>query len=142
MTQVASISLNGDRGKKPSMAVTSADDDSLLLNLVIDDPEVVTDLKKRDEGRPRNSFAVSALRIGILALRQAQGSVDAEALKHEGQHLISSFSHELQLRVADIDRNIASALKQYFDPKSGHFTERVERLVKKEIGRTAWRERG
>ena len=111
MTQVASISLNGDRGKKPSMAVTSADDDSLLLNLVIDDPEVVTDLKKRDEGRPRNSFAVSALRIGILALRQAQGSVDAEALKHEGQHLISSLSHELQLRVADIDRNMASVLK-------------------------------
>src|ERR1035441_594903 len=106
MTQVASISRSGDRGKKPPMTSTGAGDDSLLLNLVIDDPEVVTDLKKRDEGRPRNSFAVSALRIGILALRQAQGSVDAEALKHEGLHLISCLSHELQLRVADIDRNM------------------------------------
>jgi uncharacterized coiled-coil protein SlyX len=116
------------------MAATTsiAGEDALVLNLVIDDPEVVTDLKSRDEGRPRNSFAVSALRIGILALRQAQGSVDAEALKHEGQHLISSLSHELQLRVADIDRNMASVLKQYFDPKSGYFTERVERLVKKD----------
>jgi hypothetical protein len=84
------------------------------------------------KGGPRNSFAVSALRIGILALRQAQGSVDAEALKHEGQHLISNLSHELQLRVADIDRNIASVLKLYFDPKSGHFTERVKRLVSKD----------
>jgi hypothetical protein len=134
MAQAASISLNGDSGKKPPMAATASitGDDSLVLNLVIDDPAVVTDLKKRDEGRPRNSFAVSALRIGILALRQAQGSVDAEALKHEGQHLISSLSHELQLRVADIDRNMASVLKQYFDPKSGHFTERVERLVRKD----------
>jgi hypothetical protein len=116
------------------MAVTASitGDDSLVLNLVIDDPEVVVELKRRDEGRPRNSFAESALRIGILALRQAQGSVDAEALKHEGQHLISSLSHELQLRVADIDRNIASVLKQYFDPKSGHFTARVERLVRKD----------
>jgi hypothetical protein len=86
MTQAAIISPNGDSGKKPPMTVTGAGDDSLLLSLVIDDPEVVTDLKKRDEGRPRNSFAVSALRIGILALRQAQGSMDAEALKHEGQH--------------------------------------------------------
>jgi len=134
MTQAASISLNGDSGKKSPMAATTsiAGEDALVLNLVIDDPEVVTDLKKRDEGRPRNSFAVSALRIGILALRQAQGSVDAEALKHEGQHLISSLSHELQLRVADIDRNMASVLKQYFDPKSGHFTDRVERLVRKD----------
>src|ERR1019366_8816747 len=134
MTQTASISLNGDRGKKPPTAATAsiAGEDSLFLNLVIDDSEVVVELKRRDEGRPRNSFAVSALRIGILALRQAQGSVDAEASKHEGQHLISSLSHELQLRVADIDRNMASVLKQYFDPKSGHFTERVERLVKKD----------
>ena len=130
---MASATLINDLGKKPPMTATAsiAGEDSLVLNLVIDDPEVITDLKKRDEGRPRNSFAGSALRIGVLALRQAQGSVDAEALKHEGQHLISSLSHELQLRVADIDRNIASVLKQYFDPKSGYFSERVERLVRK-----------
>ena len=103
MTQAASISLNGHTGKKPPMAptVSIAAEDSLVLNLAIDDPEVVVELKRRDEGRSRNSFAASALRIGILALRQAQGSVDAEALKHEGQHLISSLGHELQLRVAD-----------------------------------------
>src|ERR1039458_2486257 len=130
---MASPATINNLSKKPPVAATAsiAGEDSLILNLVIDDPEVVTDLKKREEGRPRNSFAVSALRIGILALRQAQGSVDAEALKHEGQHLISSLSHELQLRVADIDRNIASVLKQYFDPKSGYFSERVERLVRK-----------
>jgi uncharacterized coiled-coil protein SlyX len=132
MATPASISSSDELGKKPPTTAMAFGEDSLVLNLVIDDPEVVTDLKKRDEGRPRNSFAVSALRIGILALRQAQGSVDAEALKHEGQHLISSLSHELQLRVADIDRNMASVLKQYFDPKSGHFTERVERLVRKD----------
>jgi hypothetical protein len=43
-----------------------------------------------------------------------------------------SLSHELQLPVADIDRNMVSALKQYFDPKSGHFTERGARLVRKD----------
>src|ERR1035441_1305900 len=134
MTQAASISLNGDRGKKPPMAATAsiAGEDSLVLNLVIDDPEVVTDLKKRDEGRPRNSFAVSALRIGILALRQAEGNVDAETVRNEGQHLIAELSHELALGVQQIDSKIAESLKLYFDPESGHFTERVERLVRKD----------
>jgi len=130
----AMISPGEDLGKKPPMTATAsvAGEHSLVLDLVIEDPEVITELKKREEGHSRNLFATSALRIGILALRQAQGSVDAEALKNEGHRLISNLSHELQLRIADIDRNIAGNLKQYFDPQSGHFTERVERLVRKD----------
>jgi uncharacterized coiled-coil protein SlyX len=131
---MAASAIIEDLGKKPPTTALAmiTGEDSLVLNLVIEDPEVVTDLKKRDEGRPRNSFAVSALRIGILALRQAQGNVDAEVVRNEGQRLIAELSRELALGVQQIDSKIAGSLKLYFDPQSGHFTERVERLVRKD----------
>ncbi len=65
-------------------------------------------------------------------LGQAQGSVDAETLRSEGQRLIGKLNHELVLGIREIDSKIASNLKQYFDPQTGHFTERVERLVRKD----------
>jgi hypothetical protein len=131
---MASLATINDLGKKPPVAVAAsiASEDSLVLNLVIDDPEVSTELRRRAEGHARNTFAVSALRIGILALRQAQGNVDAEVVRNEGQRLIAELSRELALGVQQIDSKIAGSLKLYFDPQSGHFTERVERLVRKD----------
>jgi hypothetical protein len=131
---MASLATINDLGKKPPVAVAAsiASEDSLVLNLVIEDPEVSTELKRRAEGHARNTFAVSALRIGILALRQAQGNVDAEVVRNEGQRLIAELSRELALGVQQIDSKIAGSLKLYFDPQSGHFTERVERLVRKD----------
>jgi len=107
-------------------------DTPLVVTLSIDDPDVVTELLKREEGHARNVFAASALRIGVLALRQAQGNVDAEIVRNEGQRLISNLGHELGLRIAEMNGAISSSLKQYFDPLSGHFTERVDRLVRKD----------
>jgi hypothetical protein len=134
MVAAASISLGEELVKKPPMAVLAQldNDESLILTLVVEDMEAVAELKRREEGYARNQFAVSALRIGILALRQAQGSVDTEALRNEGQRLVSNLSHELEIRIADMDGKISASLKQYFDPQSGHFTERIERLVKKD----------
>ena len=131
---MAASAIIEDLGKKPPvMAMASLSEESpLILNLVIDDPEVVAELKRRAEGHARNTFATSALRIGILALRQAQGNVDAETVRNEGQRLIAELNRELALGIQQIDSKIAGSLKLYFDPKSGHFTERVERLVRKD----------
>jgi hypothetical protein len=131
---MASSAVIEDLGKKPPVTVITsfAGEDSLVLNLVIEDPEVITELRRRAEGHVRSTFATSALRIGILALRQAQGNVDAEVVRNEGQRLIAELNRELALGVQQIDSKIAGSLKLYFDPKSGHFTERVERLVRKD----------
>ena len=131
---MASLATINDLGKKPPVAVAAsiASEDSLVLNLMIEDPEVITELRRRAEGPARNTFASSALRIGILALRQAQGNVDAETVRNEGQRLIAELNRELALGVQQIDSKIAGSLKLYFDPQSGHFTERVERLVRKD----------
>ena len=129
------LSLPGLQGKKPSLSIGSVitrTEGSLVLTLRVDDPEMVSELQKHSDGPERESFAVSALRIGVLALRQVQGQVDAEAIRNEGNHLLTQLQHELQSHVAAIDGKLSSTLKQYFDPGSGQFTERVERLIKKD----------
>jgi hypothetical protein len=50
------------------MAVTAsiAGEHFLVLSLAINDPGVAAELKTQDDGRPRNSFSVSALKISFL----------------------------------------------------------------------------
>lgn len=133
MEHGASVPINLD--KKPPVSVSTAiaeNEHSIILPLVIDDPEVVAELCKYEEGSTRITFARSALRIGILALKQAQGQIDVESLRNEGKHLISEIRHELDKSAAQIDGTMASTLKTYFDPESGHFSERVQRLISKD----------
>jgi hypothetical protein len=117
--------------RKPPVSVT-VPDSPVVLTLSVDDPDVVAELIKRQEGAPRTAYAASALRIGVLALRQAEGHIDAEIVRTEGQRLIGDLNRELAKGIGEIDSRISSSLRQYFDPKSGHFTERVERLVRKD----------
>lgn len=104
----------------------------LRLELLVDDPESVAALSALPPGRERNRHALTALRIGILALGQARGRVDAEAVRHEGERLI----RELETRLGDHQRQIegrlGQTLREYFDPGDGRFTERVERLVRQD----------
>lgn len=52
---------------------------SLPLELVVSDPEVITELWAKREGRERDEYALGALRLGMLALRQLRGQIDAVA---------------------------------------------------------------
>ena len=52
--------------------------------------------------------------------------------RREGKQLLSDLKHELQSRVTEIDNKIIAALRLYFDPTTGHFTERIERLVRRD----------
>ncbi|KAB2310674.1 hypothetical protein F8A87_08285 [Betaproteobacteria bacterium SCN2] len=104
----------------------------LRLDLVIDDPEAIAALVAYPEGRERNRFVRTALRIGILALNQAQGRIDAESVRNEGDRLV----REMEARLADYRRQtetlLTGTLKEYFDPQNGRFNERVERLVRQD----------
>jgi hypothetical protein len=134
MSEPAKVGAADPGPKKPSMSVTTmvSTAETLHLALIIDDPEVIVELTKFEEGTARNAFAQSALRIGILALRQARGQVDAASVRNEGEHLLAGLKHELEARVGQMETTLATTLKQYFDPQSGHFTERVERLIRKD----------
>ncbi len=118
----------------PRKPVVSTDDSaqSVLLNLVVSDHESVTELLQKTEGRERDEYALTSLRIGILALKHARGQIDADAVKREGERLLVDLKSALDQSRNEIHSNLTNALKEYFDPDSGRFQERVERLIKQD----------
>src|SRR5688500_6406542 len=53
------------------------------LSVMVRDPETVLELWRHEQGDDRTAFALSALRLGVLALRQASGFIDASTVRHE-----------------------------------------------------------
>lgn len=115
----------------------AADQSSVLpscvrLSLTIREPEVVLELNKYEDGTEREQFTLSALRIGVLALRQASGVVDANAVRSEGERLVGSVRELLSVNTTTFLANVSSTLKAYFDPAEGHLPQRLDRLMKKD----------
>jgi hypothetical protein len=106
--------------------------DSIELLLRITDPEVVAELAAQPEGTARDEFTRSALRIGVLALRQAEGAIDAAAVRRESDRLLAQLARSLDLHQQTVTLQLTGALQEYFDPVGGKFSERVERLVRRD----------
>jgi len=120
-------------GPSPNLETGSAAAlESLELALRITDPELITELTSYTEGHAREGFALSALRIGVLALKQARGRIDADVIRNESEQLIAEFRKGLTEHQQAVTLQVASSLREYFDPESGRFNERVERLVRQD----------
>jgi hypothetical protein len=102
------------------------------LELLVRDPEAISALQKVPEGNERSEFALRALQVGLLAFRQAQGQVDADAVRRESERMLDALKSQLATHSDKVRDNLANSLKEYFDPESGRFQERVERLVRKD----------
>lgn len=105
---------------------------TLRLELAVHDPETVAELEAFAAGRDREDFALKALRIGVLALRQARGQLDGETVRREGDRLLGLLQVRLEDHTKVVHDRVSHTLKDYFDPQSGRFQDRVERLVKKD----------
>jgi hypothetical protein len=118
----------------PRKPVVSAADDaqSIPLTLVVSDRETVAELLQRSDGRERDEYALAALRIGVLSLKHARGQIDADAVRREGEKLLKDLKSALDGSRNEIHTNLTTSLKEYFDPSSGRFQERVERLIKQD----------
>ena len=103
---------------------------SIVLTLRVTDPEVLHELERHDDGAPRETFASQALRLGVLALRQANGALDADTIRREGDRLLASVSSVLQERTSDLSGALANAMLQYLDPLSGTLPQKLEQLTK------------
>jgi len=110
----------------------SAQDSSVSLLLQVTDPEVVTELLRHADGPARNQFALSALRLGVLALRQASGSLDAGRVRQEGERLVAEMRTLLETEALGLTAKLTNAIAQYFDPQTGDLTQRLDRLVRKD----------
>ena len=104
----------------------------LLLELNILDTETIAELWKLPEGEEREQHAIRALRIGLLALKQARGEVDTQQMRHEATRLIDSMQNKLEEHSKSVHTKVEATLKNYFDPKDGRFEERLHRLIDKD----------
>ena len=109
-----------------------SDVQSLDLMLTVSDHDSLVELLQKGEGRERDVYALTALRIGLLALKHARGQIDADAVRREGEKLLLDMQHALEQSRNEIHTNLTSSLKEYFDPTSGRFQERVDRLIRQD----------
>lgn len=105
---------------------------SVHLELDVTDPESVREISGKRVGRERTEYALNALTVGLLSLRHARGQVDADAVRREGERILSEMGASLESYRGKITDGLASILKVYFDPNSGSFQQRVERLIQKD----------
>jgi plasmid stability protein/translation initiation factor 2 beta subunit (eIF-2beta)/eIF-5 len=106
--------------------------EALALHLEIVEPDLIDELTAYAEGDERDRFAIGALRIGILALRQARGRVDADVIGRETGRLLAELRGQLTSHAAQMHEKLAGSLKEYFDPESGRFHERVQQLIRED----------
>ena len=104
----------------------------LRLEIFINDPDSVRSLLEAEEGSERDELAQHALKIGLLALRKARGHIDADSVRQEGDRMLTRLQADLRSHAARVNDAMANSLKEYFDPESGRFQERVERLIRKD----------
>jgi len=105
---------------------------SIQLELIVSDPDSVREIAGRKEGRERDEFSLSALRIGVLSLKYAGGQVDADAVRREGDRILEGLAMALDSCKTQLNDGVVAVLQQYFDPKNGRFQERLERLIQKD----------
>lgn len=101
----------------------------VMLELAVRDAEVIEELARHAEGDEREEFALSALKIGVLALKQARGRIDADVVRRESDRFLETLEGRLQDHSNVVHARLSGALKEYFDPQDGRFQERVNRLV-------------
>jgi len=104
----------------------------LYLHLSVTDPEVAAALAEAGDGRERQELALTALRIGILSLKAARGTVDGSAIRQQSEHLLSTLDERFNAHRQVLDEALGGTLRSYFDPSSGLFTDRVQRLLRQD----------
>lgn len=103
----------------------------MVLTLEVTDPEVLAELR-RHTGEEQERYALAALRVGVLALRTANGHVDASSIREAGQALVGEVRELLSARAAEMTERMASTLAQYLDPQSGLLPQRLQSLTGKD----------
>lgn len=101
---------------------------SVKLHLDVSDLDLYAELSKREEPE-RSEFALAAMKIGVVALRQAQGQVDAGQIRDAGERMISGMEAAFQRHQTGLTQQVGDCIKEYFDPQGGLFTQRVRGLV-------------
>lgn len=98
------------------------------LTLHIADAETIRFLHDAPDDE-REDLALTALRIGVLALRNTRGEIDVVRLRREGDALTQQVRALLDAHAERVMADTTSSLKHWFDPSTGHLPARLQRLT-------------
>lgn len=103
--------------------------ESIALSLRVTDPDVIAELSRR-ESDERERFALAALRIGVLAVKQAGGALDERALRDAGREMVTAMQVELSHHREKVAAEMAGELRRYFDKQTGSVSNAIADLTK------------
>jgi hypothetical protein len=101
-----------------------------IVSFVVSDPEVLIALSEFPEGPARTNFLATALKVGVLSLKAARGTLDSDTLRREGNRLMEELGTRLNGWRNKFEERVSGSLAHYFDPQQGTFMERVHRLTR------------
>lgn len=113
---------------QPALRVVSSN--GLDLALRVTDPDVLAELSKLAEPAEREAFALAALRIGVLAIRQAGGALDERAVRDAGKEMVAQFDRTMAEHRLETISKVKEELKAYFDKSSGKVPAMMEELTR------------
>jgi hypothetical protein len=108
--------------------------EAIDLELCVRDRDVIAALLEHPDGAEREDYANEALKIGVLALRRAATSFDGEFIQRETTRLLDALQERLNGHAELAKTRLENSLKTYFDPESGHFSQRVSDLTSEKGG--------
>lgn len=112
-----------------SKSFASAGVEPAIVTFAVSDPEVLLALSEYVDGPARTNFLVTSLKVGVLALKAARGTLDSDTLRREGDRVMEELGTRLNTWRSRFEERVTGSLEHYFDPKQGAFTERVHRLT-------------
>jgi hypothetical protein len=83
---------------------------SIAIALEVSDPDVVQELRRFDEGADRDRYALTALRVGVLALRAAGGQIDVASMREAGASLLADVRALLSAGASEMTERVAGHL--------------------------------
>src|SRR5688500_17376546 len=101
-----------------------------IVTFAVSDPEVLLALSEQPEGSARSTFLATALKVGVLSLKAAKGTLDGDTLRREGDRVMDELGARLNTWRSKFEERVSGTLNHYFDPQQGAFTDRVHRLTK------------
>lgn len=101
-----------------------------IVTLGITDPEVLLALADHADGAEKTQFLLTALKVGVMALKAAKGTLDGDAVRREGDRLMAELGNRLNAWRSGFEERVTGSLARYFDPKDGLFMDRVDRLTR------------
>ena len=113
---------------QPALRLASAE--GLDLHLRVTDADVLAELSRLTDPAERDAFALAALRIGVLAIRQAGGALDERTLRDAGKTMVNEVERVMNEHRLQTVTRIEKEMQGYFDRASGKVPQFLDELTR------------